>query len=153
MTNIKNSSGMTLEVHTDDAILYHLTDVQAAKQILKKGLLPSEYGDLDVDNNDGKGVYAIKDLSDLDYVMSLAGWLLGIEDTVVIKFKTTGKWYVCVDEVMDEDDIEDGEDYEDCPEVKPHYGYVVHPDAVPSENIVSAKTLMDVLKEQGVSYP
>ena len=152
MRTIQNSNGMTLEVHTGRAVLYHMTDKRITDRILETGLLPSEYGDIDINNDDGRGVYAIRDLSDTDSIMSLAGWLHGIENTAIIKFRTTGKWYICIDETIDEDDY----DYYECsesPDTKPHYGYIVHPDAIPKENILEAKSLSDILNKKGITYP
>lgn len=151
MEVIKNSIGMTLEAHAEEVSLYHLTQNENIKSIKADGILPSRYGDIAINNNDGKGVYCITDLNDLDYVMSLAGWLIGIEETSVVEFKTTGNWYKCINEIAEDDDC-DGDDV-DCSEQLPHYGYVVHPDAVPRENIISIKPLLQILHDNNIMYP
>ena len=155
MSNIiLNGYGMTLEVHSEKEILYHLTDKANIDNILANGILPSGHGDLEVCGNDGKGVYAIKSLDDMDYVISLAGWLCDIENTLIVQFNTVGNWYVCIDEIVEEDDgCEEDIEFDDCPELKPHYGYVVHPDVVPKENIIQVKSLVEILSERGIKFP
>jgi hypothetical protein len=153
MKTIKNKYGMLLEVHSECSTLYHLTSSECLEYIMAKGILPSEYGDIEVNENDGSGVYCIQSLEDIDYLISLAGWLNGVENTQIIEFKTTDKWYVCKDEIYMEDDEELEEEVEsDCPpELKPHYGYVVHPNKIPKENIVKTKSLMEFLKEHNIA--
>ena len=151
MEIMQNSRGMTLEVHTESTPLYHITDKGNIKNILGKGLIPSKEGDIEIGDNNGMGVYCIKSLDDMDYVMSLAGWLNGIEDTAVIKFIPTDNWYVCINEPAENDD--DDECGYECPEDLPHYGYVVHPNAIPKENIVEVNSLMDILHASGIQYP
>lgn len=153
MKEIKNSIGMTLEAHSEESTLYHLTFNETVEYIKTKGILPSQYGDIEIEGNDGRGVYCVENLDDLDYIMSLAGWLIGIENTSVIEFKTAGNWYKCINEIVEDTGDEDCEDEFDCADSLPHYGYVVHPDAIPKENIVSTKPLIDILHNNNIVYP
>ena len=51
-----------LKKHTTKTELLHITSKSCLESILKDGIVVSDFGDLEVDGNDGYGVYAIKDI-------------------------------------------------------------------------------------------
>lgn len=49
-----------LQKQTGPVELLHITTGDRLDSIMQKGILASEYGDLSVDDNDGAGIYAIR---------------------------------------------------------------------------------------------
>lgn len=118
---------ITLEKHTEEITLIHITTESSVNSIRENGITASEYGDLEVNGNDGFGVYAIRSLeAHKDLIQELS---LNQEQLYAVEFKPCGDWYECIDETEPEDDIEDDSF------VPYHIGYVVCPYDIPKENI------------------
>lgn len=114
------------EGHT---ILYHVTTEDAVCSILQRGILPSAYGDLAVNNNQGKGVYA---LSSAEAAERYSRSVFDDEQLRIVSFRYDGIWYECIDEIFSAEDIEEGETE------KYHVGFLVIPNnSIPASNIIS----------------
>ena len=118
------TDGMLLEVHHEQEVLYHLTTKDRVKSIKDSGLIPSMFGDMDVDGNDGQGVYAVLAFNENP---ELAAEIKGADDKIaVVKFKTSDKWYRCIRDYDYEKDKEERVNRQD---------YIIHPSAIPVEDI------------------
>lgn len=111
---------MKLQKHTEAVTLIHITLESCLDTILKNGIKASEYGDLEVNGNDGFGVYAVRNIEQHDsliYELSLLD-----EPLYAVYFETPSEWYECIaEEIDDEDD-----------EPISHIGYIVLPYNVPA---------------------
>lgn len=123
---------LVLTEHSENIELIHITTQSCLESICHSGIACSEYGDLDINGNDGRGIYALRnpyDHEDLLNELSLLG-----EPLYLILFKTNGlPWFECTDEILDREDIED--------DMKPvHIGYInVLADVIAPENIMSVQ--------------
>lgn len=104
--------------------LVHITSADRILSIQKEGIFASEYGDLSV-NNDGAGVYAIRNDDEMIQKVVQNHFFLEKEALYGICFQHVGEYYECVDEIFDE------EDYEEYGEPM-HKGNIV----IPGENVV-----------------
>lgn len=105
-----------LRKHTEKVDLIHITSETYVESIKKNGIRASAYGDLEVNGNDGYGVYAVKDVGkhqELIEELSFCG-----EALYAVIFAAPGEWYECVSETKPED-------YDSF--VPIHIGYVVLP--------------------------
>ena len=109
-----------LKQHNDTIRLVHLTTEDRIESIKKNGLLPSEYGDLSVGDNDGAGIYAIR--SQVDAVKTLVKDHFSFCDETIfaVCFDYSGPYYECVDVILEEDDDE-------LENPLNHKGYIVIP--------------------------
>ena len=123
-----------IEVHKEQAVLYHYTDAEKMESIRKKGILPSAFGDLDIDGvigtEDGSGVYAVAKETGHD---ALVGSMkLDGSKVVIVKFLSCGTWYKVIHDYAVEYYDEDEDEPID------HRGYVLHPSRVPPANILGS---------------
>lgn len=110
---------ITLVKKTNKTNLIHITTKSCVDSILKNGIVASEYGDLEVNGNDGYGVYAIKSInSHPDLIEELA---FSKEPLYAVIFSNPAEWYECTDETRQENDEEDNAF------VPFHIGYIVLP--------------------------
>lgn len=130
---------IVLKKRTDNVELVHITTVNRLDSIRKNGILASEYGDLEIENNDGAGVYAIR--NDKEMIEKVIhNHFFGEEDLAIIHFHYEGEFYECVEEHFTEDDYEEYGD-------PIHEGYIVIPktehnhfDRILPENIIQIET-------------
>ena len=115
--------GMKLEKHYEQDSIFHITTQDRVEDIKKSGLIPSAYGDMDVDDNDGRGVYAVLAYMANDELLQelKAGQT---QPLAAIKFRTAGPWYLCVQDLA-----VDGEHVN-------RTGCILHPEPVPADNIL-----------------
>lgn len=105
-----------LEKRSGPSSLVHITTEDRLESIQRFGILPSVYGDMAVDGNDGAGIYAV--YPDADAVKNVLRNFVGTSDAIIaIQFHYDGLFYECVDSIADEE--EDGEDF--------HKGFLVIP--------------------------
>lgn len=85
---------ITLQRHTEPTILYHLTTKSCIENIKLVGLNPSPFGDLIINNNNGRGVYAIRNLENHEELIK--NMLLNNRTLYAVQFKTMFPWYECI---------------------------------------------------------
>ena len=113
----------------EPVILYHVTSESCIRGIKENGILASSYGDLPVGDNDGYGVYAF---CSKDKAKEYAVNCIDDEPQHVVTFLHYGEWYQCIDEMLTEEEIEEGQE-------KYHIGYVVIPQCIPVSSILSTE--------------
>ena len=114
-----------LKKHTGPAHLVHITTSDRIDNILQKGILASEYGDLPIDGNDGAGIYAIRNDSAAIQTL-IANHFFCEDDLYAIHFLHAGEFYECVDEIFSDEEMDNMDD-EDIDRIGSHVGYIVIP--------------------------
>lgn len=114
--------------HKEDLI--HITAESRLDSILKCGICASQFGDLEVDGNDGYGVYAVKNIAVHPDLLDIIALDYCNEPIYGVVFEPAAEWYECI---------------EDPSEDPYHVGYVVVPYSVMPENIKKIQFLGGVL--------
>lgn len=114
-----------LQKQTGPVELLHITTGDRLDSIMQKGILASEYGDLSVDDNDGAGIYAIRNETKILRDLINDYFFVEREDLFLIRFLYNGDFYECVGENLTEEDIEEMSDNEDSRLSR--LGYIVIP--------------------------
>lgn len=137
---------ITLEKHTNKTELIHLTTEFRLKSILMNGIQASHFGDLEVNGNDGYGVYAVRSLALHADLIDELSW--SNEPLYAITFTTPAEWYECVNETPP-DDYDEDEEF-----IPLHIGYIVLPYNIDKQFIKDARLLatVSIRREQLVQY-
>lgn len=106
----------------------HITFESNIASINKKGIIQSKYGDLEVNSDDGRGVYAVK--PDANITELIDNFFYGCENICLIRF-SSDDWYECINEIPNETDIE-----EDYTSFNFHKGFVVIKHDIPPQDII-----------------
>ena len=93
-----------LQKQTGPVELLHITTGDRLDSIMQKGILASEYGDLSVDDNDGAGIYAIRNETKILRDLINDYFFVEREDLFLIRFLYNGDFYECVGENLTEEE-------------------------------------------------
>lgn len=118
---------MRYVTHCDEVDLVHLTTEDRLGSILETGIRPSAYGDMAVGEDDGAGVYAVRNDSRL--IRKVLDEVVDTETlghVYAVKFRYKGRYMECVDSV----------------EESPQGGYILIPKSecpfgIPAKDIIS----------------
>ena len=123
---------MKYVMHCEEVELVHVTTEDRLGSILETGIRPSAYGDMAVGEDDGAGVYAVR--NDARLVQKVLENVVDTETlghVYAVKFRYKGRYVECVDSV----------------EHSSQGGYILIPkgecpSGIPAKDIISYRRLM-----------